>query len=191
MEENPGSGGADVSEAMWQVQLAAPGHDKIKLVRAPVPRPRAGQVLVKVLAAPINPRDYFSMLQKDQPYPFTPGIEGCGVVVKSGGGFLANRLIHKRVVFYGIQPISGAKSSKSRPSSSQQPNGTYAEYCLTTAAFCFEVDSAIPTEVAACSIINPISAIGLMDRLQELGAKYAVQTGAASQIARMMIRLAP
>lgn len=58
------------------------------------------------MAAPINPSDLFFMkgFYDDKElfkisYPSSPGWEGAGIVVKSGGGFFANRTLGKRVAF--------------------------------------------------------------------------------------------
>ena len=39
----------------------------------PIPKLKKDEVLVKVMAAPINPRDYYVMLAKDLPFPLCPG----------------------------------------------------------------------------------------------------------------------
>ena len=52
----------------------------------PVPTPKEGQVLIRVDSTPINPSDLLSLVgaYDTRPYPFTPGIEGSGVVVTPG-----------------------------------------------------------------------------------------------------------
>ena len=63
--------------------------------KIPVILPQSGEVLIKCLAAPINPSDigflkgYYSEHQLfDIEYPSVPGWEGSGVVVYNGGGLL-------------------------------------------------------------------------------------------------------
>ena len=58
---------------MWQVVVDKPGHENIDCRRVPIPDLKKDEVLVKVLAAPINPRDYYIMLAKDLPFPLCPG----------------------------------------------------------------------------------------------------------------------
>lgn len=67
-----------------------------------IPVPQNGEVLIRVESAPINPSDLsflngFYSSQK-QP-PCTPGFEGSGVVIQSGGGFMGWSLNGKRVAF--------------------------------------------------------------------------------------------
>ncbi len=59
-------------------------------------------MLIKVEAAVINPSDIY-MMQGNYDgkfkYPLTPGSEGSGTVIASGGGPLAWYLVGKRVGF--------------------------------------------------------------------------------------------
>lgn len=91
-----------IPKEQWACQLYPGGEWKIE--KCPVPQPGPGQVLIKVECAPINPSDcYFlqGMYDGIDPgkikYPFTPGWEGSGTVVQSGGGMMAWRLVGKRV----------------------------------------------------------------------------------------------
>jgi len=91
-----------------------------------IPEPGKGQVLIKVECAVINPSDLMMLEGKysgQYSYPLTPGVEGSGTVVKSGGGYLAWSLIGKRVGFCR-QGEKGGKFSV---------GGAYAEYIVTTA----------------------------------------------------------
>jgi len=70
----------------------------------PVPEPASGEVLVKVMAAPIHPSDLYYMKGMYEKYdlfktnyPSCPGWEGAGVVVKSGGGVFGWRAMGSRV----------------------------------------------------------------------------------------------
>ena len=55
----------------------------LKVVEKPVPRPKSGQVLVKIAAAPVNPADLAFMNGQygvRKPLPTVPGWEGSGTV---------------------------------------------------------------------------------------------------------------
>lgn len=65
--------------------------NKFSLKEIPMPRPKQGEVLIRMEAAPINPSDIVSLrgqygLKKQ--LPFVPGLEGSGTVVENGGGLL-------------------------------------------------------------------------------------------------------
>ena len=59
----------------------------LRVVELPWPEPAANEVVVKMLAAPINPADLNSIEGKypiKAPLPATPGMEGAGAVVEVG-----------------------------------------------------------------------------------------------------------
>ena len=88
---------------------------KLRVARLPVPRPARGQVLVRMHAAPCNPADLLYLEGRygiDRPLPATPGFEGAGVVVASGGGLLGRWMLGKRVAC-GHDVVSSARRSRS------------------------------------------------------------------------------
>ena len=70
-----------------------------------LPTPGPGQVLVRMVAAAVNPSDErdlrLASREAGNPrgvvLPKVFGREGCGVVVGSGGGVMARRLVGKKV----------------------------------------------------------------------------------------------
>lgn len=74
---------------------------KVELQTKPIPKPGPGQVLIKVMAAPINPSDLAFMTVKygfKKP-PCVPGFEGSGIVIENGGGIMGWSLKNKKVAF--------------------------------------------------------------------------------------------
>ena len=67
--------------------------------------------------------------------------------------------------------------------------GSYGEYCVTNAYQCVTLDKKATWEQGACSFVNPLTAIGLLDKAKQYKAKAVIQTGAASQLGRMLIRV--
>src|SRR5580692_2002097 len=64
------------------------------------PKPGRGEVLVRMLASPINPSDLMYIEGKyglKPSFPATPGFEGVGIVEESGGGLLGRLRKGKRV----------------------------------------------------------------------------------------------
>ena len=58
----------------------------------PIQEPGPNQVQIKVHSAVLNPSDILFMRGKyniKMKYPFTPGWEGSGIVLKAGPGMLA------------------------------------------------------------------------------------------------------
>jgi NADPH:quinone reductase len=65
------------------------GPDVLKFEELPTPKPAAGQVLVKIHAAGVNPADTYARSGNYAilpPLPYTPGSEGAGVIDSVGDG---------------------------------------------------------------------------------------------------------
>jgi NADPH:quinone reductase-like Zn-dependent oxidoreductase len=104
----------------------------------------------------------------------TPGFEGAGTVVAAGSSFMAKRLMGKWVA-----------------SATQRGDGFWAEYVKVRALEAMPFDpEAISPEQAAMSFVNPLSAMALIEPLIKGQHKAMVQTAAASQLGRMIARLA-
>ena len=107
---------------MKRLVLHKPGdvlpNADVRVETCDVPLPRSGEVLIKVCAAPVNPSDYGAWWKKssmkakgtERPsgsdrkfHPIGMGSEGCGVVVASGGGLMANKCLGKNVGFIGLK----------------------------------------------------------------------------------------
>ena len=151
--------------------------DHLQVVTKDRPIPGYGEVLIKVEATPCNPSD-LRFLQRQygitKTLPAVPGWEGAGTVIATGGGLSGWWLKGKRVAF-GIQ---------------SDRDGTWAEYCVADAKLCIPLKESIPIEQGAALIINPLTAIGLMQVALSCGHKALVQNAAASQLGRMIINLA-
>jgi NADPH:quinone reductase len=148
----------------------------LRIVDKPVPEPKHGQVLVKIEAAPCNPSDILSLqglYGVPKKLPSVPGWEGCGTVVATGGGFLSRRLLGKRVAC-GLQTDA---------------DGTWAEFFVAEATACIPIKAGMPVEQAAGLVINPFSAVGLVDCLQSKGLNGFVHTAGLSQVGRMLLGL--
>ncbi len=149
----------------------------LKIVTRPMPRPKKGEVLIRIEAAPCNPSDIMhlqGLYGFDRTLPSTPGWEGAGTVVVSGGGVLGKLLVGRRV----------ACSYKSAQ------HGTWAQYCITDALLCAPLHRNISTEEGAMLFVNPATAYSLMAKAKQEGHRAGIQTAAASQLGRMLIRLA-
>lgn len=67
-------------------------------------------------------------------------------------------------------------------------DGAYAEYVVTNAMQCVTLDNEWSWEQGAGCFVNPLTAVGLLDKCVEYGATAVVQTGASSQLGRMIIK---
>ena len=146
----------------------------LALRRIAVPSPGPRQVLVKVSLSPVNPSDLL-YVKGEYGLPRTsgipPGFEGVGIVI-AGGDPQAAALTGRRVSFLA----SGS--------------GAWAEYALTDTASCVCIADELCDEDAAGLLINPLTALAMIDLVVDAGASALVLTAAASQLGRMVIQLA-
>jgi NADPH2:quinone reductase len=168
-----------IPDTMRAVELRSyeGGDDALAVTTRPVPRPAAGQVLVRIAAAPVNPSDLAFLTGNygiRKRLPVVPGLEGSGEVVAAGAGAYPRRLVGRRVAC--AAPSDG--------------DGTWAEYMLAEAAQCIPLRKDTDVEQASMMIVNPFTAWALLGLAKDLRAQAVVQTAAASALGRMIQRLA-
>jgi len=148
---------------------------KLVVETLPIPQPGAGEVLVRMAASPINPSD-LALLRggyMNRSYPFTPGLEGSGVVVASGGGLLARMRKGKRV------------ACTPHP----EGDGTWAEFMLTSAMRTIPLPASITLEQGAMTVVNPMTALAFFHMARTGKHPAMVNNAAASSLGKMLIRL--
>ena len=149
----------------------------LRVVEKPIPPPGPSEVLIKIAAAPCNPSDlYFlqGLYGITKQLPTVPGWEGAGTVVQAGDGLLPKLLQGRRVAC----------------AAQTEGDGTWAEYYVVEARNCIPLSSRLSFDQGAMLVVNPLTALGLMEQALEGGHSAAVQTAGASQVGRMLIRLA-
>jgi NADPH:quinone reductase-like Zn-dependent oxidoreductase len=149
-------------------------EDVLQVRDVPEPVPGPGQVLVRMLASPINPSDLLMVrgeYGRQPPLPATPGFEGVGVV-EAGQGLLARRVLGRRVAV-----LNGA-------------SGNWQEKVVIPARQAVPVPRELTDEQAATFFVNPASAL-IMTRyvLRVPAGAWLLQTAAGSTLGRMVIRL--
>lgn len=139
-----------------------------------VPQPGPGQVLVKVRLAAINPSDvmfikglYGQPRVKGQP----AGFEGVGEVVAAGTEPSAQAMLGKRVAFAPGRTGWGA----------------WAEYAVAEAHSCYVLRPELRDEAGATMIVNPLTALAMLDIVRDEGEKSFILTAGASQLCKLMM----
>jgi NADPH2:quinone reductase len=137
-------------------------------------------LLIKVEACALNPSDILFMRGKYNiklKYPYTPGWEGSGTVVSAGGGgILSKYFVGKRVAFMKQGELGAYKIG-----------GAMAEYIVTDSRSIIPIADEFSFEQSASFFVNPLTAVCMVERCKELGAKSVIVTAAASQIGRMLV----
>lgn len=140
----------------------------------PEPKLGSGEVLVRMIASPINPSDLLYIRGQyglSAKLPTVPGFEGVGVV-EAGAGFLARRVRDKRVAV-----INGV-------------TGNWQEKVVIPAKQAIPVPANLSDEQVATFFVNPASALVMTTYVLRVprGA-WLLQTAAGSALGRMVIRL--
>ncbi|CAK4646606.1 unnamed protein product [Aphanomyces euteiches] len=141
-----------------------------------VPVPKAGQVLVKVESAAVNPAN-LSALQglyatsAAASLPTLIGTEGSGTVVATGSGWWPWWLSGKRVA-------------------TMVPSGMWAEYVVAEAQKCVVLPDDVSFEAGTSCFVNPLTSMSFVQIAQANNAKTIVHTAAASALGKMLVRYA-
>ena len=116
--------------------------EALEIQSLPDPKAAWGQVVVRMIASPINPSDLLTIrnLYGRQPaLPFVPGFEGVGRVI-SGKGPLAWRVMGRRVAVIAAE------------------GGAWADQCLIPAIRAIPLPDSIPDDQGASFFVNPATA---------------------------------
>ncbi|MFA3915710.1 alcohol dehydrogenase catalytic domain-containing protein [Ruegeria hyattellae] len=145
--------------------------DWLQAAEIPVPQPSAGQVLIRMRAASVNPSDlHFIKGEYGQPrvkgHP--AGFEGCGDVVATGEG--AEALAGQRVAFVAAG------------------SGAWAEYVVTQAMMCIPLRPDVSDFDGAAQIVNPLTAVAMVDIAKQAGDAFII-SAATSQLGKLMCAL--
>lgn len=147
----------------------------LTIEEVPIPKPLAGQVLIKMEGAPIHPADFSFMRGQygiTKPLPVIPGNEGCGIVIENGGGLYGWKIKGQRVVV----------------GSTQNSTGTWAEYMVADAIRCIPLGKDVTFEEGAFAMGNPLTALGFYDYAMKENARAVILSAACSAVSRMSAR---
>jgi NADPH:quinone reductase-like Zn-dependent oxidoreductase len=152
-----------------------PPEEVLSVRDVPQPVPRRGEVLVRMLASPINPSDVMYVQGRyglKPTFPATPGFEGVGVVEANGGGILGMWRKGKRVAVINDRI------------------GNWGEYTVTKARQCVPVPDDLTDEQAATFFVNPATAVAMTRKVLAVPpGEWLLQNAAGSALGKMVIRL--
>ena len=159
-----------------RVVFANFGHpeDVVAVETWDVPNPGPGQVLVKMLAAPINPADinYIEGVYGIKPaLPAVAGLEGCGEVMACGADVTVPALGDK-VIFI-------------------RDRGTWSSHVLCAADAVLVVPAAIDPLQAAMLKVNPLTALRMLEENGNLASgTWVAQNAANSSVGQCVVQIA-
>lgn len=145
----------------------------LQLQTCPVPRPGPGQVLIRVVAAPVEASDLHTIRGRygfTPEFPAVPGIESVGLIEELGSG-AEGLTIGQRVMTIGVI-------------------GTWQEYVVADAEKVLPVPPGMSTSTAAQLLSNPLTAVILTgDVLDVRPGEWLLQTAAGSTVGQLVIQL--
>ncbi|WP_234793480.1 zinc-dependent alcohol dehydrogenase family protein [Mycolicibacterium porcinum] len=145
----------------------------LQLQTRPVPRPGPGQVLIRVVAAPVEASDLHTIRGRygfTPEFPAVPGIESVGLIEELGSG-AEGLTIGQRVMTIGVI-------------------GTWQEYVVADAEKVLPVPPGMSTSTAAQLLSNPLTAVILTgDVLDVRPGEWLLQTAAGSTVGQLVIQL--
>ncbi|MBX3449400.1 MAG: zinc-dependent alcohol dehydrogenase family protein [Planctomycetaceae bacterium] len=134
----------------------------------------AGQAVIRMLRAPVNPSDLMTIrgtYTVRPKLPFTPGYEGVGIV-EQAPGLMGRLFLGKRVVVL------------------QSQTGTWGERAVAPIRSLIPVPRDMSDEQAAMFFVNPATAYLLTREVLSLGNEdWLLQSAATSAVGRAVIRL--
>jgi NADPH2:quinone reductase len=162
----------NIPEKMHAVHLEKPGG-KLIMRTVTVPVPKKGEVLIKIASSPVNPSDLArirGITTAEEVISFVPGLEGSGEIVAGGNGILPRLWIGKRVACSAVHPESG----------------TWAEYLVTSASYCFPLPDNINDEQGSMLLVNPMTAVAFFDIVRHDKHEALINSAAAGALGGMI-----
>ncbi|WP_186121699.1 zinc-binding dehydrogenase [Burkholderia gladioli] len=179
--------------------ITSQGQLRLWLETAPVPAPADDEILVRIEAAPVNPSDILGLLgpadiatlardaaaqppvtTADVPaellasaaarhdLPLSLGNEGAGTVVAAGDQ--ARHLLGRAVAL-------------------RSPLGAYAQYRAVSAAEVLVLPEGTAPEAGASALINPMTALSMLETMRVEGHTALIHTAAASNLGQMLVKI--
>ena len=176
------------------------GTLEVSLINQPVPEPRDHEVLVKVLAAPINPSDLGLLFgAADMSSARASNVAGLPMVTADvpppGMRAMAGRVGEAMPIGNegsGIVIKAGASSeaqSLMGKTVALLGGAMYAQYRCLPAQMCMVLpDGTAPRDGASC-FVNPLTALGFTETMRREGHTALVHTAAASNLGQMQVKI--
>jgi NADPH2:quinone reductase len=189
------------AENLVMLTLVKPeGVLEVSLARQPMPQPKDHEVLVKVLATPINPSDLGLLVgaadastvrgsQRDGLPVITADIPPAGMRAMAGRVGEALPIGNEGcglVVRAGAAPEAQALFGKTV---ALLGGAMYAHYRCLPAAMCMELPTGTDPRDGASCFVNPLTALAFTEVMRREGHTALVHTAAASNLGQMLVKI--
>jgi NADPH:quinone reductase len=176
------------------------GVMELYLAALPMPRPKDHEVLVKVLATPINPSDLGLMVgaaDVSSARAITrDGLPGAAMdVPEAGMRFMASRVGQAMPIGNegcGVVVAAGASEAAQALMGKTVAligGEIYAEYRCLAAMACMPLPEGTAPEDGASCFVNPLTSLGFTETMKLEGYKGIVHAAAASNLGQMLVKI--
>jgi NADPH:quinone reductase len=180
--------------------LKPEGQLELYLERLPMAAPKDHEVVVKILAAPINPSDLGLMVGFGGDSPFIASERGGLPVATMEVGPAVMRAMASRVgealpignegcgivVAAGNSPDAQALIGKTV---AVLGGAIYAEYRCLPGAMCMVLPDGTDAKDGASCFVNPLTALAFTETMKMEGHSALVHTAAASNLGQMLVKI--
>src|SRR6516165_4240252 len=155
------------------------GPEVIQFGDLPRPTPQAGEVLIRVGAAALNPLDLYirsGVVKMALPKPFIPGCDVAGTAETVGPG--VRRFKPGDRVWGSNQGLFGRQ-------------GTFAEYSCVKEEWLYPTPTGVPdTEVAAAALVGITAHLGLFRCAHLQAGEWVFVNGGTGGVGAMVVQMA-
>ncbi len=176
------------------------GQLEVFLTRAPVPEPRDKEVVVKVLATPINPSDLGLLLgaadmtttrasMRDGLPVVTADISSAGMRAMTGRVGEAMPVGNEGagvVVKAGAAPEAQALLGKTVAALG---GAMYSQYRCLPVSQCMALPDGTDAKDGASCFVNPLTSLSMTETMRREGHTALVHTAAASNLGQMLVKI--
>jgi NADPH:quinone reductase-like Zn-dependent oxidoreductase len=178
--------------------ITSGGRLLLRVAEVPVETPGDGEVLVRVEAAPINPSDLLTLLGPAD--LSTMAVEGSGASRVLTAAVSQNRLIAFKARL--DQPVpTGTEGAGSVVGSgpnmrhllgkkvSALAGSMFSHYRTVSAQGCIVLPDGASAAEGAALLVNPLTALAMVETMRREGHRALVHTAAASNLGQMLIKI--
>ena len=155
------------------------GPEVLQYGELPDPEPKQGEVLVKVLAASLNPIDTYiraGTVSMPRPSPYIPGCDLAGIVIKLGAGVKRFRVGDR--VWGSNQGLMGRQ-------------GTFAEYAAVHEDWLYPIPEGVSEqESAAVALVGITAHLGLFRCAKLQAGEIVFVNGGTGGVGSMVVQMA-